>query len=105
MTEIANKERRRNAMRNFRRLIFYLVVAGVAMVVAALLYLARSGPLTGTLVFTATAGVFVSIVLGGGLMAAGFFSSNSGVDEEVAAAWDQRGMEPVASLDEEAPSS
>ena len=34
--------------------------------------------------FTTTVGVFISIPLGGGLMAAGFLGANSGYDERVA---------------------
>ena len=64
----------------FKRLIFWLVVAGTMMSIAAILYLSRSGPLIGTWVFTVIIGVFVSIVLGGGLMALGFFSANGGHD-------------------------
>lgn len=79
-----NAKRRALARRGFQRSIIYLVIAGAAMVVAAMLYLASSGAMTGTLVFTVTAGVFVSVVLGGGLMAVGFYSSSSGYDEEVA---------------------
>ncbi len=100
MTDDSMAARRRIALRDFKRLMIYLVIVGLVMVAAAILYLVHDGPLTGTLVFTTTAGVFVSVVLGGGLMAAGFFSSASGVDEEVAAAGDQRGAEP---LDDQTP--
>ena len=81
--------RRIVAGREFSRSIVYLVVAGVALVGAALVYLSSYGPLTVNLVIATSAGVFVSVVLGGGLMAAGFFSSTSGVDDEVAAAGEQ----------------
>ena len=69
------------ALASFKRRIVYLCIAGAALVVAALLYLASSGPLTATLIGTVTVGVFVSVVLGGGLMAAGFFSASSGIDD------------------------
>jgi len=75
-----------NARASFWRLIGYLGVAGVAMVAAALYYLSLYGPLTPTLVLTTSVGVFISILLGGGLMAAGFLSSNSGHDERAAGA-------------------
>ncbi len=75
-----------SARRRFWRLIVYLGITGAAMVVAALYYLSRYGPLTPTLVLTTSVGVFISILLGGGLMAAGFLSSNSGHDERAAAA-------------------
>ncbi len=54
------------------------------MVAAALIYLHASGSMSATLVVTVVLGVFVSIVLGGGLMAMGFYSANSGVDDAVA---------------------
>lgn len=76
--------RRKQALTSFRRAIGYLVVAGVAMVAAALIYLASYGPLSATLVTVVIFGVFVSVVLGGGLMAAGFFSADSGHDDDVA---------------------
>jgi hypothetical protein len=78
--------RANNARTNFWRLIVYLAVAGAAMVVAAIYYLSLYGPLTPTLVLTTSVGVFISILLGGGLMAAGFLSSNSGHDERAASA-------------------
>ena len=74
------------AKARFKRRILYLVVAGAAMVVVAIFYLASYGPLTVTLVLTVTVGVFVSVVLGGGLMAVGFFSASSGIDDEVSSA-------------------
>lgn len=86
MTEHDSDQRRAFARAGFKRLLVYLAIAGVLMVAAAITYLASYGALTGTLVFTVTAGVFVSVMLGGGLMAAGFFSSDSGHDDEVAGA-------------------
>ncbi len=71
------------ALASFRRRLVYLAIAGAAMVVAAMLYLASYGPLTMTMVVTVTLGVFVSVVLGGGLMAAGFFSASAGIDDAV----------------------
>ena len=80
---------------SFWRLIIYLAIAGAAMVMAALYYLSLYGPLTPTLVLTTSVGVFISILLGGGLMAAGFLSSNSGHDERAAGA-----TTPQAAVDE-----
>jgi len=82
----AQDSRTSKARASFWRLIIYLCLAGVAMVIAALYYLSLSGPLTSTLVLSVTVGVFVSVVLGGGLMAVGFFSSNVGHDERAAGA-------------------
>lgn len=74
------------ARASFWRLIVYLCIAGVVMVAAALFYLSLYGPLSLTLVLTTSVAVFISILLGGGLMAAGFLSSNSGHDERAAGA-------------------
>lgn len=78
--------RMRSARTSFWRLIAYLAVAGIGMVAAALYYLSLYGPLTPTLIISTSVGVFLSILLGGGLMAAGFLSSNSGHDERAAGA-------------------
>lgn len=86
MTISTDDARTRKARTSFWRLIVYLGIAGVAMVAAALYYLSLYGPLTPTLVLTTGVGVFISILLGGGLMAAGFLSSNSGHDERAAGA-------------------
>jgi hypothetical protein len=88
-------------MQRLRRSLAYLVIAGSAMVVAAIVYLGQSGPLSGTLVFTVTAGVFVSVVLGGGLMALGFYSAQSGVDEASAGATPE--IDPAESADARVP--
>jgi hypothetical protein len=86
MTNLLQAARMRNARGSFWRLIAWLSVAGVAMVFAALYYLSLYGSLTVPLVVATSIGVFISILLGGGLMAAGFLSSNSGHDERAAAA-------------------
>lgn len=72
------------ALAKYRRLLVFLAIAGVAVTAAALLYLGSYGPLSATLVVTVVFGVFVSMLLGGGLMATGFYSSDSGIDEDVA---------------------
>lgn len=85
-TSTRDDTRTSRARTSFWRLIVYLGIAGVVMVAAALYYLSLYGPLTPTLVLTTGVGVFISILLGGGLMAAGFLSSNSGHDERAAGA-------------------
>lgn len=67
-------------MSELRRLLVWIVVAAVATVVAALGYLSATGELTTAMVLATIFGVFVSVVLGGGLMAAMFFSNKSGHD-------------------------
>jgi hypothetical protein len=86
MANRVDDTRTRQARTSFWRLIIYLGIAGVAMVAAALYYLSLDGRLTPTMVLATGIGVFVSVLLGGGLMAAGFLSSNSGHDERAAGA-------------------
>ena len=59
------------------------VPEAVVMVVGALAYLAASGDLTGDMVIATVLGVFVSVLLGSGLMAAAYFSDKSGHDRDV----------------------
>jgi len=86
MALLQDDARTQSARSSFWRLIVYLGIAGVVMASAALYYLSLYGQLTATLVVATSAGVFISILLGGGLMAAGFLSSNSGHDERAAGA-------------------
>jgi hypothetical protein len=53
------------------------------MVAAALLYLAATGDLTLNMVIATILGVFFSVLIGSGLMAAAYFSDKSGHDREV----------------------
>lgn len=75
---------RQAALADFKRMMRWIVVAGVLMVVAALAYLQLFVPLNTTLVIATTLGVFLSVLLGCGLFAAAFFSEKSGLDQEVA---------------------
>lgn len=83
---VGKADTRTLAIVRFWRSIAVLVVAGMTMAAGAIFYLSRFGPLTGTLVFTAITGVFVSVVLGEGLMALGFLSASSGHDIDAAGA-------------------
>jgi len=84
MTRPEDRARQDAARAGFVRLMIYTVVTGVLMVAGALVYLALSAGLTVTMVIATTVGVFLSVLLGAGLMALGFLSSNSGHDEEAA---------------------
>lgn len=86
MNENREDSEKNAALHVFRRLMLYLLAAATLMVGTALIYLSSTGALTPTLVIAVTIGVFVSIMLGGGLMAAGFFSARSGHDDDVASA-------------------
>jgi len=72
------------ARRDFYRMMRWIAVAAVAMVAGALWYLSLFGSLTLAMAIATTLGVLISVILGCGLFAAGFFSSKSGHDQDVA---------------------
>lgn len=75
---------RQQAAAEFRRMLKWIVAIAILTVAAALIYLGLTGDLTVSMVIATTLGVFFSVLLGCGLFAAAFFSSKSGIDEEVA---------------------
>jgi uncharacterized oligopeptide transporter (OPT) family protein len=75
---------RQQAAAEFRRMLKWIVLIAVLTVAVALIYLDLTGDLTVSMVVATTLGVFFSVLLGCGLFAAAFFSSKSGIDEEVA---------------------
>jgi lipopolysaccharide export LptBFGC system permease protein LptF len=77
------QDERQNARADFRRMMKWILLAAVVMVAGALAYLAASGDLTGNMVIATVLGVFVSVLLGSGLMAAAYFSDKSGHDRDV----------------------
>ncbi len=72
-----------NVRAEFVRSLRWIAIIGVVMVTGALWYLSLFGPLTVHMVVATTFGVFLSVLLGCGLFAAGFFSSKSGHDQNV----------------------
>ena len=78
-----SQNNRTQAMAEFRRIMTWILIAGVVMVVGALLYLHLTGGLSKHMVIATIVGVFVSIALGCGLFAAAFFSDKSGHDQSV----------------------
>jgi hypothetical protein len=76
-------QERTKAAREFRRMAKWIVGIGVAMAVGAIAYLAFTGELYLHMVIATLGGVFFSVVLGCGLMAAAFFSDKSGHDRDV----------------------
>ena len=72
------------ARQDFYRMMRWIAVAAVAMVAGALWYLSLFGSLTWPMALATTLGVLISVMLGCGLFAAGFFSSKSGHDQHVA---------------------
>ena len=77
-------ERLANAKAEFARIMKLIVLAAVLMVVGALAYLGVTGDLTLHTVVATVLGVFFSVLLGCGLFAAAFFSSKSGLDQDIA---------------------
>ena len=74
---------RQQAVREFKRIMVWIVVIAVLMVAGALTYLGMTGDLSINLVIATTLGVFFSVLLGCGLFAAAFFSNKSGYDQNV----------------------
>ena len=76
-------DQREKARADFRRMMKWALAAAVLMVGAALGYLTVTGDLTSDMVIATVIGVFLSVLLGAGLMAASYFSAKSGHDREV----------------------
>ena len=84
------------ALAEFRRIMKWILLAAVVMVAGALFYLQSSGDLTVHTVVATILGVFLSVLLGCGLFAAAFFSSKSGLDQDIADATRQDSDDPEA---------
>ena len=91
MPQIMNE--REKALREFWRMARWIVGIGVLMAGGAILYLGLTGELYLHLVVATLGGVFFSVVLGCGLMAASFFSDKSGHDQVVTDATKQKGTD------------
>jgi ABC-type Mn2+/Zn2+ transport system permease subunit len=74
---------RQQARADFRRMMKWILLAAVLMVGAAMAYLVATGDLTSDMVIATVIGVFFSVLLGAGLMAASYFSDKSGHDRDV----------------------
>jgi len=74
---------RAQAAAEFRRVMMWIVLIGVAATILALVYLGATGELYASIVISVIAGVFISVLLGCGLFAAAFFSDKSGHDQDV----------------------
>ncbi len=64
-------------------MIGWILGIAIVMAVGAIVYLALTGDLYFHLVVATLGGVFLSVLLGCGLMAASFFSDKSGHDQSV----------------------
>jgi hypothetical protein len=76
-------QQREKALREFWRMARWIVGIGVLMAIGAIVYLGVTGELYLHMVIATLGGVFFSVVLGCGLMAATFFSDKSGHDQVV----------------------
>ena len=74
---------RTQALRQFRRMMLWIALAGVLMVAGAIWYLAINDALYVSAILATIGGVFLSTLLGCGLFAAAFFSDKSGHDANV----------------------
>lgn len=73
-----------NAWRRFRRLMGWMALGGAACVGAALLALwIWAGPLPIHMIIATILGVWLTFMLGTGLMALAFLSAGTGHDEQV----------------------
>ena len=74
---------RQKARADFRSMMRWIIAVAVLTVGAALFYLHLSGGLSLHMVIATILGVFLSVMLGAGLMAASYFSDKSGHDRDV----------------------
>ena len=74
---------RKQATAEFRRMMKWIILVAVLMVIGALAYLGATGDLTTSMVIATMGGVFFSVLLGCGLLAAAFFSDKSGLDQRI----------------------
>jgi len=74
---------RSSALAEFKRMIGWIVLAGMLMVIGALWYISLYEPLRLHMVIATVLGVFFSVLLGAGLFAAAFYSDKSGHDQDV----------------------
>jgi hypothetical protein len=75
--------RKKQAAREFRRMVKLIAVIGVVMVIGALVYLRMMDAWSLHAVIATIFGVFISVLLGCGLFALAFFSDKSGHDDDV----------------------
>lgn len=83
-----------SAVSEFRRMMRWIALVGVAMAAGAIWYLSLFDLLNIHTVIATIAGVFLSVTLGCGLFAAAFFSDKSGHDQSVTNATSVKGVPP-----------
>lgn len=97
---------RQRAGNDFRPMMRWIVAAAAAMVAAALACLMATGDLTADMAMATVLGVFFSVLLGAGLMAASCLRDKSGHDRDASDATrerDRRGWPSAASVRAPAP--
>lgn len=77
------KSDRAQALAEFRRMMKWIALVAVLMVGGAIAYLFETGDVDLNMIVATMIGVFFSILLGCGLFAAAFFSSKSGIDQDI----------------------
>jgi len=80
-----------HAWARFRTIMRWMTLLGLVCVIGALAYLYEGGtPMTVQLVIATALGVFLTVLVGTGLMSLVFLSHGSGHDEEVDDPFDER---------------
>ena len=85
MTQIRDQ-----AIADFMKTMKWIILGGILLVAAVLGLFAYLGELHVSMVLAIIGGVFISVVLGCGLFALGFFSDRSGHDDDVTNATNQK---------------
>lgn len=80
-----------HAWARFRAIMRWMTLLGLACVIGALAYLRSGGtPMTAQIVIATALGVFLTVLVGTGLMSLIFLSHGSGHDEQVDDPFDER---------------
>ena len=80
-----------HAWARFRAIMRWMILLGIACVIGALAYLRAGGtPMTAQIVIATALGVFLTVLVGTGLMSLIFLSHGSGHDEQVDDPFDER---------------
>ena len=80
-----------HAWARFRMIMRWMTLLGLACVIGALAYLHEGGaPMTAQMVIATALGVFLTVLVGTGLMSLLFLSHGSGHDEQVDDPFDER---------------
>ncbi|HEY0315602.1 MAG TPA: hypothetical protein VGC28_04965 [Sphingomonas sp.] len=80
-----------HAWARFRTIMRWMTLLGLVCVIGALVYLRAGGtPMTAQIVIATALGVFLTVLVGTGLMSLLFLSHGSGHDERVEDPFDER---------------